>query len=76
MDTFADWYRLELLRVILVEDPQTRQTHEERTYLIYDPMRNLWSDASGRSSPFRSNLFYPFACQEQAEKEVLRLNKE
>lgn len=76
MDEFMDWYQLELLRTILVEDPQTRKTHEERTYLIYDPLRNLWLDASGQSSAFRNDLRWPFTSGEKAKKEVLRLNEE
>ncbi len=76
MDEFTDWYRLELVREILVEDPQTHETHEERTFLIYDPMRNLWFDAAGQSSAFRNDLFRPFTSQERAEKEVSRLNEE
>jgi len=72
----ADWYRLELLREILVEDPQTRQTHTVRTFLIYDPLRNLWFDSFGSSSAFRNNLFYPFASEEVGRRKVQRLNTE
>ena len=76
MDEFTDWYRLELVRQVLVEDAQTHKIHKERGFLIYDPMRNLWLDAAGQSSAFRNDLFRPFTNQKEAESEVARLNAE
>ncbi|MBI4119902.1 MAG: hypothetical protein HY454_00365 [Parcubacteria group bacterium] len=76
MDAETDWYQLELLREILLEDPQTRKTHRQETFLIYDPMRNLWIDAAGQASGFRNDLFHPFTSKEGAVREVMRLNQE